>query len=462
MLKKFANVRTALFVMTAFQLLWLAGIWITRATENWQKLALVGVIAALAYLATFVFRESFFERIGNRINWLAENQTAFLILLAVVVAVIGVAYASVQRVWPFDEVENFYASNIIASQGYKEFFAQYALENYLSNRHPPLIFMINGLAVSIFGSHLIVIRIVSLVFGYGMLVASYFLASSLYGKRTGVLTVLILLCFPLIIRESTAGLLDVQATMFFTLTLLLALKLVEKPLWTVGLALGLCLGLGLVAKYMVMFVIPVLLVFFVIRRNYRATAIPVFLSFLLAGVIFLAWTWYGSTIGVRVPSVAGFSPSDLFAVKAIPADVLAEDGDVVDEISVGLGYFLTSEWGRSFLLNALTTKLPSGLGAYAIPLILIGLFVMLRQKTSSDLFVALWIGIVSILLILTLPDHRYFMVIFPALAMLGARWGELLPAKDMGRMAWLLLIFQIGALYIFVDWSRESELFTGS
>ncbi|MFN8461575.1 MAG: hypothetical protein U0X93_07380, partial [Anaerolineales bacterium] len=127
MLKKFATVRTALFVMTAFQLLWLAGIWITRATENWQKLVLVGVIAALAYLATYVFRESFFERIGNKINWLAENQRSFLILLAVVVAVIGVAYASVQRVWPFDEVENFYASNIIASQGYKEFFAQYAL-----------------------------------------------------------------------------------------------------------------------------------------------------------------------------------------------------------------------------------------------------------------------------------------------------------------------------------------------
>ena len=71
MLKKFANVKTALFVMTAFQILWLAGIWITRATEDWQKLALVGVIAALAFLATYVFRESFFEKIGNGINWLA-------------------------------------------------------------------------------------------------------------------------------------------------------------------------------------------------------------------------------------------------------------------------------------------------------------------------------------------------------------------------------------------------------
>lgn len=462
MLKKITEARFVLFAMTAFQLLWLAGIWFTGASGNWQKLVPVGVLAALAYIALYVFRESFFENIGSGINWLAENQTSFLTLLAVVVAAVGIYYASVQQVWPFDEEENFYASKIIAAQGYKEFFAQYALENYLSNRHPPLIFMINGLAVSIFGDHLIVIRIVSVIFGYCMLVASYFLASALYGKRAAVLTVLNLLCFPLIIRESTAGLLDVQATFFFTLTLLLALRLAEKPTWGLGVALGFSLGLGLVTKYMVMFIIPLLIVFFVVRRNYRATVFPALLSFFIAGTLFLLWAWYGGQIGVRVPSVAGFSPSDLFTVKTLPAEAQEQDGDIIEEIAISPGFFITTESGRGFFLNSLITRLPSGFGAYSIPLILLGLFVAIRQRISSDLFVALWIGVVSILLILTLPDHRYFMVIFPALAMLGARWSHLLPSKDMGRLAWLLFVFQIGALYIFVDWSREAELFTGN
>ncbi len=462
MLKKFVTTGMVFLSMMFFQLAWLTGIWITRASENWQKLILVGGITVAAYLAIYIFRESFFEKIGNGINWLAENQVSFLILLAVAMTVVGVYYANLQRVWPFDEEENFGAARFIAAHGFKEFFAQYALENYLSNRHPPLIFLINGLAVSIFGDNLIVIRIVTVVFGYSMLVASYFLASDLYGKRTGVLTVLVLLCFPLIVRESTAGLLDIQATLFFVLTLWLALRLAEKPSWGLGAALGFSLGLGLVTKYMVMFIIPVLLVFFLVRRNYRATVVPVLLSFSLAGAIFLLWTWYGSTIGVRVPGVAGFSPSELFTVKTISTEVLKEDGDVIDEIAVSPGYFLTSEWGRNFLFNSLFTKLPSGFGAYSIPLIFLGLFVMLRQRSTADLFVIIWLGIVSVLLILTLPDHRYFMVIFPALAMLGARWAELLPSKDMGKMAWLLLVFQVGALYIFVDWSRESELFVGN
>ncbi len=459
MVKKFVTNRTILFLMLAFQLTWLAGIWITRASDSWQKLLIVGVVSILAYLAINLLPESFFDKIGNWINWLANNQRAFLTMLAVVMLTVGILYASLQRIWPWDEEVNFKVSQLIAEKGLNEFFTRYAGNNYLANRHPPLIFIINGLAVSVFGVNLMTVRMVSLVFGFAMLVTSYFLASSLYGKKTAVLTVVFLISFPLIIRESTAGLLDVQATLFFVLTLLLALKLAERPSWKLGVALGLSLGLGLVTKYMVMFVIPLLFLFFLVRRNYRTTAVPVFLSFAVAGVLFLVWTWYGSQIGVRVPAVAGFSPSDLFASKqAMSAEPIQTD-QVIEEIAISPGYFLTSEGGRAFLLNSLTTRLPSGLGAYNLPLILLGLFVLIRQRTNSDLFVLMWIGVVTILLILTLPDHRYFMVIFPALAISCARWTESQPPIDIARATLLALICQIGSLYILVDWSRVSELF---
>ena len=459
MVKKFGTTKTILFSMLVFQLAWLAGIWITRASDNWQKLLIVGGLSILAYLVANLLRESFFEKIGDWINSLANNQGAFLALLAVVLLAVGILYASLQRVWIFDEVQNFKASQLIAEKGLNQFFTQYALNNYLANRHPPLIFMINGLAVSVFGVNLMTVRMVSLVFGFGMLVASYFLASSLYGKKTAVLTVLFLLSFPLIIRESTAGLLDVQATLFFVLTLFLAWNLAERPSWKLGVVLGLSLGLGLVTKYMVMFIIPVLFLFFLIRGNYRTTAVPVFLSFAVASALFLLWTWYGSQIGVRVPAVAGLSPSDLFASKQVASTAPVQTSQIIEEITIYPGYFLTSEWGRGFLLNSLITRLSSGLGAYNLPLILLGLFLLIRQKSISDAFVLMWIGVVSILLILTLPDHRYFMVIFPALAMTSARWIESRPPMDIGRVTLLLLSYQIGSLYIFVDWSRVSELF---
>jgi len=459
MVKKFGTTRIILFLMLTFQIAWLEGIWITGASDNWQKLLIVGVISILAYLAVNLLQGSFFERIGVWINWLANNQGAFIASLAVVLLTVGIFYASLQRVWPWDEEENFQVSQLIAEKGLNEFFGQYAQTNYLANRHPPLIFMINGLAVSVFGVNLMTVRMVSLLFGFGMLVTSYFLASNLYGKRTAILTVLFLISFPLIIRESTAGLLDVQATFFFVATLLLALKLTEKPSWKLGVVLGLSLGLGLLTKYMVMFVIPVLFLIFIVRRNYRAMVVPVFLSFLMASVLFLIWTWYGSQIGVRVPSVAGWSPSDLFASKQVTRAIPVESNRDIEQITITPGYFLTSEWGRSFLLNSLITRLPSGLGAYNLPLILFGLFFLIRQKRPSDLFVLMWIGVVSILLILTLPDHRYFMVIFPALAMASASWTESRPSIDIGRVTLLLLIYQIGSLYIFVDWSRIGETF---
>jgi succinate-acetate transporter protein len=107
------------------------------------------------------------------------------------------------------------------------------------------------------------------------------------------------------------------------------------------------------------------------------------------------------------------------------------------------------------------TRLPSGLGAYSLPLILLGLWQLVSRspRKSSDWYVLLWIAMTSFLIILTLPDHRYFMVIFPALAIAMARWLETQPTKDMGQVTLLGIIYQISTLYLMVDWSRSNELF---
>lgn len=458
-MKKIVNTRTILLLMFIVQSAWVLGIWITRASENLQKLSAVGILSIVGFFAATYLRDSYFERIEDWIDGLRKNERAFLAFLFIVLLAGGIFYASQQRIWPFDETSNLEASQLVAEKGLDDFFAQYALNNYLSNRHPPLIFLINGFAMTLFGVSLMTLRMVSLVFGFAMLVTSYFLASSLYGKKTAIRTVFFLLTYPLIIRESTAGLLDVHATFIFTLALLLAFKLANRPTWKLAVGLGLSLGLGFLTKYMVMFILPVLFLLFLFQRNYRTTATPVFLSFSLAGILLLGWAWYGSQIGVRVPDVVGLSPSDLFSssptasTNSVPTDL------EIDDISISPGFFITSEEGRSFLFNSLLTRLSSGLGAYNLPLILFGLFLLLHRAHASDWFGLMWVGVVSLLLVMTLPDHRYFMVIFPALAIAEARWTEAQPSVDFRRIMLLAIVYQIGTLYLMVDWSRANELF---
>jgi hypothetical protein len=67
-------------------------------------------------------------------------------------------------------------------------------------------------------------------------------------------------------------------------------------------------------------------------------------------------------------------------------------------------------------LESLLTRLPSALGVHHVPILLLGGIYLFRRKTQSDWFVLLWIGLMSSVLILTLPGHRYFLSTFPAMA----------------------------------------------
>jgi hypothetical protein len=109
-------------------------------------------------------------------------------------------------------------------------------------------------------------------------------------------------------------------------------------------------------------------------------------------------------------------------------------------------------------LESLFTRLPSSLGVYHAPLIIFGLLYLIKRRTLADLILLLWIGGVSLSLFLTLPDHRYFLPVFPALAITIAH--VLLRFPDYAVRAVLLsLLFGVGNLYLFANWMRESHIF---
>jgi hypothetical protein len=109
-------------------------------------------------------------------------------------------------------------------------------------------------------------------------------------------------------------------------------------------------------------------------------------------------------------------------------------------------------------LESLFSRIPSSLGVHHAPLILIGMIYLVRERKSANTIELVWIGLVSILLLLTLPDHRYFLPVFPAIAIAMAR--VLYRFPDYAERAIILtLLFQAGNLYLFANWVRESHLF---
>lgn len=136
-MKKYFNINIVLISMLVFQLAWVFGIWITRATDNWQKLLFLGVASVLGYLGVIYSSSSVAETIGAWIDRWANNRNLFLVSMFILMLAGGVLYASLQRVWIFDETMNYKASKLIAEKGLDVFFDKYALNNYLSNHHPP-------------------------------------------------------------------------------------------------------------------------------------------------------------------------------------------------------------------------------------------------------------------------------------------------------------------------------------
>jgi hypothetical protein len=91
-------------------------------------------------------------------------------------------------------------------------------------------------------------------------------------------------------------------------------------------------------------------------------------------------------------------------------------------------------------------------------LIFLGLLYLLKKQKPGDWMILLWIGTVSLSLFLTLPDHRYFLPIFPAIAIVIAH--VLLRFPDYAERAVVLaLLFGAGNLLLFANWVRESHLF---
>ena len=163
--------------------------------------------------------------------------------------VVGTIYSIYQGVETLVAERGVYnASLVVSREGLASFFEQYGNIHWLGIQHPPLIPILNGFALRIFGEDLLVIRLLSLGFGLGTVLALYCLGSELYSREVGLMASLVFLSFPYFFRLSAAASNDIQVTFFFVLTLLIVFRLRQRPSMLLAIAGGIVLGMGILSK----------------------------------------------------------------------------------------------------------------------------------------------------------------------------------------------------------------------
>lgn len=453
-------VNPAFFLLTGMILLqaaWLAGIKLTGATESTEKLARVAIydvaLSLIFLLACIFVPELTFSEFVIPAGWIQSGKLG-LALVLVFTFIGAVIYSRFQRIWPFDEKWNLDAARHFALEGWHRTYSRYTELPWLGDQHPPLIPVLGGVVFRIFGVKRLYFRLLSVGFMLGALLVTFQTGVLLYDPFTGFLAVVLCLSFPLFWRLGCAAMLDMPATFWFGLGVLFILQ-AQYPagswLWYSILA-GLAIGLGLLSRYTMALIYPLLLALVMMGQIFWMSSI---ISVLVSLLVFSAWLIPAFRKRIlhaqirRLLEYSGMRPG-------YRKSATGSQSKPVFYLPV-----LTRSWRMRLRLESLFSRLPSGIGAYNLPMILMGFLMVSQHLQPADAVLLAWIIIPSVLLLILLPDHRYFLPVFPALALLMAR--ALVGASFSSLLVTALgLLFCLGNLYLFVDWQRQRYLFSSS
>lgn len=394
-------------------------------------LALLLSLTALATLLAAFLPERLADRATALLDAAGATHARALGTLLVLTILAGAAGVVTQQPFSWDEKSVLWSADVVADGGPRGLFARYGENGWLGPQHPPLVPLVYGAVTAVAGSHLKLLRIVNLAFACGAVVAAFLIAERLYERRTAFLAGLVLLASPLFERIATAATNDMPLMFLFLLALLLTVVIERRGGDRLAMLLGVVVGLGLLVKYTMVLVFPVLLALpwctgnLRIARRHGAVVLAIALAFLL---VWLDHAWSLGILGLQQQRLARLAT--------------------------------VSQRSPGWAIDALLFKTPAAIGVYVMPWVALGAVAMFHRRAMQDRFVACWIGLVFVPLLLTLPDNRYFLPAFPAVALVGAQ-------ALAGRPRWcarvlllaLLLCAVTLAFYARIDLSQHGGVF---
>jgi 4-amino-4-deoxy-L-arabinose transferase-like glycosyltransferase len=332
---------------------------------------------------------------------LVRDERLFIFTLCLVVLVAGAFFLHRPRVHP-DEACSFQASKVVAVGGVASFFADYGQLEWLGHQHPPLVPLVYGISMRLFGLHLAVNRAITLVLGLAIIIITYYLGRELYERYVGLVAACFLLTIPIFPRLVGTANNDIPVTFCFSLAVLIAVFLLRSPTYRLSVAAGVVAGAGLLSKYTMVFILPMLIGWFVFHSSSSRLRLHLGIVSLVMLTMLATWLVFAHQ-------------NDMLAVHADRITKYVGAGKTDDG---GLSY-LSEDWRTEFRLRHLISW-PYQLGIYNLPILLLGGLYVLRRRSQADLFALLWIAAVFLPVLLTLPDIRYFVPAMPAVALVMA------------------------------------------
>ncbi len=293
----------------------------------------------------------------------------------------------VQQFEAWDEGGLLSAAPIIADRGIEGLIHEYRHNGWLGPQHPPGGPLLYAAGWALGASGPTSLRMVSVLFECGALFVVWRIIERLYGRRAGLLTSTLLLTSPLFVRLGSAVGNDPPLFLFFWLAILCGLRLLDAPTHRRAATLGVVLTLGVLTKYTMVLVGPILLVLpWVTGRRWPSA----------------------SALAVTAAIPAAFSVCGLFALNGV--GMLEAQAGTLEKYVSGLTRF-----GGTVAATTLLLQLPAAIGVYGIPLALKGVRALEPRTERRDAWLLIWIAAVTVPVALTWPFIRFFVPSFPAI-----------------------------------------------
>ncbi len=435
-IERFLQPKFLLTAMILLQTLWLITGWALAyrydyvpSLQNPYKMSFIIAFTLVVGLMIISLPTQVLSQIRQIKEHLLKNKMHLLLVLGAIVLIVAGIYINNLR-WGSDEEAFFNAAMIMVEK--VEFFEAYA-QTWMARQHPPLPHIVTGFFMQIFGDDLFIMRFVVTLIGIATVLLIYFIGCELYDRQSGFFAALFLLSLPRFLQHSTvvAGN-DIFLTFFFTLAVFLLIRLQSHPSYWLSIKTGVAIGMGLLSKYTMILIYPMLLSLLFFKRYQLKTlilhlGIISLISMSLLGI----WLVIANDMGIlSTQSQRMVFHAGLEQHEGVPS--------------------LFSWWRIQYRLKALFIEIPSALGVYNIPLLLLGGLSLVRRRSQSDWFILLWIAVVFVPIMLILPDNRYFMPAFPALAIAMAHGVRLIPSV-IEQTVVLALLYSMSTLYLFVS-----------
>lgn len=403
------------------------------------------------------------ERIHQFLKRLGLDKTGW----AVAIFLLGIA-AIDQLLIPHvadggDESSLIRAARIIVESGAGYFFENYGEVDWLGRQHPPLPALAIAYAGPLFGGDLLwASRTLASFLGIGTALCTYLVAKQLYGGRVALYSVAALYGLRKFFLNHILSGNDNYVIFFFALSVLLLLQISNAKSssnfqWiSLAVAAGVSISLGVLSKYTMAlaFIIPPALLLWPFRKTIppfqNRVAPPITLK---RGWLLLAVIGIGA-LPLMVVWFRFLYHSDYFFYQfSFLSSYLGAEVDwtpTTESVTVKESDYL-NHWRLTFTLEAIVRKIPTAIGLYNLPLIALGAWAWTTKGKLawSNLFIAFWLLVVFVPVLLMLPVDRYLMPAFPALAVLIAN-GVNVRLKEPVPVLVMALGLSISSALVFV------------